>query len=457
MIGLAAWIASFFLQAQPVPEAAAQKESERLIRDVFKDDYAKKAPAEREALAERMVTQARQSKSEAATCYVLYREAQDLYAQVGEVAKAMDTIDEWAAAFAIDPLAQKSSALATAGRLSKAPEEIIRVGSAELRLAADAALADQFDTAEKSVQTAAALAKKAQNPGLAARAQARSRELADQRSRFDKLKKSRETLAESPEDPTANFAVGQYLAVVKGLWVSGLPLLAKGSDAGYRSAAERDLSAPGEPLAQAAAADAWWDLAEKEMGASRENLRARALSWYEKSQAGLSGLVKTKVDKRTVDLRIERLLRGTWVDVADPKLYGRVQNPLEVSNARTPIQHMPPGTFDGLMVHVKIRQEGQFSVQYDPEHWDMEISTSPGWFTSRHLEKNSWKADASLQIHKKDEYVMAMLIADGENVFYLDGQETFRQKAASDHVVGVQFYAWIGPIQFDQIKLRKKD
>src|SRR4029453_11303706 len=42
----------------PVPEAARQKEAEKIIKDVFKDQYAKKAPADRAGLVRGLFGQA---------------------------------------------------------------------------------------------------------------------------------------------------------------------------------------------------------------------------------------------------------------------------------------------------------------------------------------------------------------------------------------------------------------
>jgi len=39
----------------PEPDAAAQKDALKKIRDLFKDDFAKKAPADQQALARRLL------------------------------------------------------------------------------------------------------------------------------------------------------------------------------------------------------------------------------------------------------------------------------------------------------------------------------------------------------------------------------------------------------------------
>jgi len=425
---------------------------------MFKDEYAKKTPAGLAALAAKLRAQADSNKGDLASSFVLYNEAQDLFAQAGEIDKSLDTIDELAKTFAVDSLALKSAAIALVGKSSKSPEDAARLGAAQLRLAGDAEQLDTYEVAEKSVQAASALAKKAGSTALASRAAGKAKEVSDLKSKYERLKKARETIASNPDDPAANFAVGQFQAVLKSSWAAGLPLLAKGSDPAYKAAADRELAPPKDASGQSAVADSWWDLAEKEAGAGRDNLRAHAIVWYEKAQEQLSGIAKTKADKRIQEVRFERLNRGSWVDVTDAKLYGKTASPLELTNAsRIPLLKMPPGVFDGLLVRVKVKSGGLFSVQYDPQKYGMHLNATDGHFEAQHLEGNNWKYDVDVVCPAKDEYVLAVLIVEGECVFYLDGRESFRRSAVTDHVTGVQFQTWSGKVQFDQIKLRKKE
>jgi len=447
------------LQGQtPVPDASAQKEAEKVIRDVFKEDFAKKTPADRAALAGKMVAQAGGVKDDPPTAYVLYADAQDLYAQSGEIGKSLDTIDEMARTFMVDPLALKSAALIAAGRVSKSPEDAQRLGAAHLRFAGDALQADQYELAEKSIQAALSLAKKMNNNALAVRAAARAKDFSELKVKYEKIKKAKEVLASNAEDPAANFAVGQFQAVVKGYWTIGLPMLAKGSDAAYQGAAERDLAAPKEAADQAAAGDAWWDLAEKEAGTSKENLRNRAVGWYEKAQGTLTGLAKTKAEKRIQEVRFEKLNRGTWVDSSDARFFGKPSGTLELTlNMRSTLQRLPGGPFDGLQVRMKAKGEGILGVQYEPDKLDMELDVATGQFSSHHLQGTTWMRDVNAPCPVKEEYVMAVLLVDSECVFYLDGKEAFRRQAVNDHILGLQFYCFVGKVQVDQIKFRKKE
>jgi hypothetical protein len=54
------------IQAKPAPpDPADQRAAEKLVRDIFKDDYAKKSPQDRSALARRLLSQAQEAGSDA--------------------------------------------------------------------------------------------------------------------------------------------------------------------------------------------------------------------------------------------------------------------------------------------------------------------------------------------------------------------------------------------------------
>jgi len=58
--------------------------------------------------------------------------------------------------------------------------------------------------------------------------------------------------------------MGQFLCFVKASWDLGLRFLIKGSDAGLKALAEKELSIAANPAEQTAVADGWYELADKE-------------------------------------------------------------------------------------------------------------------------------------------------------------------------------------------------
>src|SRR5579863_4284847 len=91
----------------PVPDASAQKGAEQLVREVFKEQFAKTAPADRHALARTLLDQAKAADNTPATRYVLLREAQNL----GDLETSFLAVDLMAQSFLIDPVALKLAAL----------------------------------------------------------------------------------------------------------------------------------------------------------------------------------------------------------------------------------------------------------------------------------------------------------------------------------------------------------
>src|SRR5262245_13069863 len=96
----------------PVPDAAALKESEKLIRELFKDEYAKKAPADRQILVRKLYQQAQESKDSPAPRYVLLRESADLAAEVQDLPDCFKSLDELGKAFRVEGWKLKFAALA---------------------------------------------------------------------------------------------------------------------------------------------------------------------------------------------------------------------------------------------------------------------------------------------------------------------------------------------------------
>lgn len=466
-VGLALLWAATGARAQsepklPVPDAAAQKNAEKLLQEIFKDDYAKRSPADKTALAAKMMAQARDVKDDAVSRFVLYREAQSLYTAGGDGDAALTAIDELSKLYAVDGVALKSAVFASLTKAAKTPEDWTKLTNAQIRFAMDAAMAEQYDAADKAIQNATAAAKKSGSVPLASSALAKAKEIADLRARSERIKKARETLATRPDDPAANEAIGMVEVTGKEGWNAALPLLAKAANAGLRTAAQADLATPKEAAQQVLVGDGWWDLADKETGAIREAFRLRALQWYDRSFRKLTGLSRMKVDKRLAEYPQARLVLGTWVDVSDGRLYGKPPGPLELAeSAHATLEKMPAGKFDGLSVHARgTGEQFKFSVQYEPRKHDMEISTFTEKFGPGSLNAtNTWIRDLEVPCPKKADYTMTMIIVGDECVFYVDDREMVRQKTTIDAIPGLRLLVFKGsmPVAFDQIKLRKKE
>jgi hypothetical protein len=371
-----------------VPDAAKQREVEKTVKDLFKDQYAKKAPADRKALSRMMLEQAARSQDDLAALWLLCHEAQDLATQACDVKTAVDAIDATSRVFDVDAMAMKSMAFAALGKSAKSPEECGALASAFLRLVDDLVGADLYDQADKATAAAVQHARKSNDAGLTARATVRAKEITEAKTLYQAMKSVLEALAKTPDDPAANFEMGKFLCFVKGSWDLGLRFLVKGSDAALKSLAEKELSSTVQPADRVASADGWWDLAEKEKSPLRKSqMLAHSRMLYESALPDATALVRAKIEKRMGDAG--RATAGAAIDLLsliDPKqdtvlgayaLNGRSLLCSERTNwARIQIPYSPPDEYDITLVAERtegvdavilglVKSGSQFSVAID--------------------------------------------------------------------------------------------
>lgn len=334
----------------PEPDANAQKEKLKTVKDLFKDEYAKKTPADQAALAKTLLNRGGEMKDDPVAYYVMLREARDLAAGSGDIETALHAVDEIAKAFTVQPAALKLAALAKASAASKDAEVHRAIARAYLALVAEAVRSDDYDSAVAAVGKAEASAKAAQDPVLPGKALELQKDLPGLKSEFQKVKADLDK--PSPADAEA---VGRYLCFVRGAWEPGLPHLVNGAKGPLKAAADKDLSKPTDAEKMLEVADAWWDLSLKEKSPWRKaRIAARAAEWYEQASSTATGLTKVKVDKRLAELEESQpgainLIRmidvkqdpfGDWVIDG-----GALLSPAD-NFARVLIPYLPPEEFD---------------------------------------------------------------------------------------------------------------
>jgi hypothetical protein len=353
----------------PVPDLAKQRDAERIIKDIYKDQYAKKATADRILLARLLLEQTAQMGNDPAALWVLYREAQDAAAQVCDLKTLQASIDGASAHFDVDTLALKNTALTNAAKNAKTPAEFAGLTRALIELVDEYVAADQYDLADKTAAAALFTARKTSDVPLAVKVTNRARDVAEAKTRFIAMKGALETLAKNPDDPAANNEMGQMLCFVKGNWDLGIRFLVKGSDPVLKSLAEKELALSLEALDQVAIADGWWDLAEKEKSPLRKTLmQQHARGFYEAAYPAVSALMRIKIERRIgaveapalagsinllkmIDLSKDAI-RGTWTQDA---------NGLKVKSeqwARLEIPYEPPAEYDFRIVFVRTEGTG---------------------------------------------------------------------------------------------------
>jgi hypothetical protein len=300
-----------------VPDAAAQKASEKIVRDLFKEEFTWKTPGEKNSLAKKLLDLANQSKTDPAGRFVLLRESKDLTIAAGNPLLSLDTIDTMVREFEVDALALKSAAYASLSQTVFASEDIKEMAQSMLKLADTALAAENFEAAAKLAGSASTLARRAKDIPLLSRAEAKIRDCDAWKIRSEKAKRAHDTLLKKPDDPEACFIAGQYDCAIKGDWPTGLSLLTRGSQPVLKALAQRDLAAPAEPGAQAALGDDWWEAGDKDGLLGKPESRRRAAYWYRQALSGLSGISRLKVEKRLSE--VEEAVGVPAVKFPEPK------------------------------------------------------------------------------------------------------------------------------------------
>lgn len=297
----------------PVPDATAQKAARNTVRELFKSDYAKTGPGDRKVLVGKLMRQSIETKDDPNARFVLLQEARSIAAEAGDVGTALQAVDELSYQFEVDRVALKHLTLATTSLSARDPSRMSAAAELLLQLV-DEALADlNLGVAEKSASQALNMAKASENAPLTARVTAKLKELSGWKSKIAQVQAAKDKLKVNPGDADANLSVGRFTCLTLGRWVSGIPFLAKGSDAALKALALRDQNGPKERADQVALADGWWDHSEKEGSPAKEHLRTRAAYWYQETLPHLTGLVRTKVEKRLKEAPL-RILPGLGID-----------------------------------------------------------------------------------------------------------------------------------------------
>jgi hypothetical protein len=382
----------------PEPDANVQKETLKKIKDLFKEDYAKKLPADQQALAKKLLQNGIDTADDLVVKFVLLREARDISIAAGDVESALRAADETSKAFAVDSAALKLGVL---GKIAvKEPDAARAAAKAYLSLVADAVGAENFEVAATATQRAEALAKLASDAALGARAAEMKAEVASLKSEAGRVK----PLIEKP-GPTDAEAIGRYLCFVKGDWEQGLPHLIAGAKPPIKTAAEKEALKPQDAGAQVDLADLWWDVAQKEKSAwRRERIIARAKTWLDLAAPGAAGLAKVKLQKRLDD--IEALQPGfiNLLKMVDPgkdavagvwKLdEGKLVSPLGKS-IRLEFPYQPPAEYDFRVVFSRLSGANNVSQVLSRQGkgfiWIMELGQSRCGFG---LCRGLWITDA---------------------------------------------------------------
>jgi hypothetical protein len=288
----------------PLPSEAEITSAGDQIRKLYADEYkTSKKVDERRKFAKKLLDESKQVEAELPAYFVMLRASRDIAAVAGELSIALDACERIEQAFQVDEFAMVSQVLEQASPQLTDAASCQKLYDESMRLADLALDRDDFAGAKQSLRMAVSAARRTQKQGDLAAANRREDEVNASRLAFQKIAPHLHAIIRSPEQPTANAAVGRYTTLVKRDWEKGLVMLAKGDDLPLRKLAEDDLVDPSDHESQAALADAWWEWSEQASSPmEKSSARLRAVLWYQRAIPGLPpSLSRVRAERRVAE------------------------------------------------------------------------------------------------------------------------------------------------------------
>jgi hypothetical protein len=285
-----------------LPDETALAETVKDIRVEFRDDYAKLQTGKAaQALAAKLMEEARQTEGNRLKRFALYREARDLVARGADPALGLKAVEAMAQEYPLDLPKEKVEALRLAGKTLESPTAARAFLETVLPMLNDALTADEYDRvaplvpmARQALQSAGDKAQKKTTEPFLTRMERLTK-------RYEGVKPAVRTLRDKPDDPEANRIVGAFWCLDKEDWKKGLSLLAKADETALAEAARKERIEPTAPAEQAALGDAWFELANTHAD-YRSAMQQRAALWYMRALPDLKDAEKERVEKRVLDL-----------------------------------------------------------------------------------------------------------------------------------------------------------
>ncbi len=293
----------------PLPDETSQSAALGTLHALYQDDYAKRRPNERVALALLLLQHGKRPQVETAQRFVALREAEELACKYGDVDTALSAAEVLCTWFVVPAHEENARVLSALTPNLSDPTAAQTAAFSMLSLIDSCIAADDYEAALRLSRDCETIARKLRDQALTTRAKTlseRSRELRDE---FIKIGDTSDLLGVMT--PDGHHRLGRFLCLFKNDWLPGLLHLAAGHDKEWATLARSDLTAhvsqekagnDGTPALTAA--EAWRTQAvELARGTQRESAQTRALLWYRRAVSLLAGgAAKIKAEKRIAEL-----------------------------------------------------------------------------------------------------------------------------------------------------------
>ena len=362
------------IQKAPLPAEALQEKILAELEEVYRLADVK-TDEQRCRRARELVERAKESQNNLNERFVLLRQAMELASEGGDAALVLQAVDMIGADYAVDVLAVKQKVLARFAASGSEPARIQSFLENVDKVVGEAVAEDRYELALELLSTAERLCQKPQGRSYRRRIHDYHKQVQHLSEQWHEVQQAMASLKMQPADAAANLVLGRWYCLAKADWPRGLDYLAKGSDSALRALAEKELtSPPKDSEGQVTLADAWWEQAQAAQGESRKGLFRRAGYWYKQGRPGLTGLTKTRVEKRLTEIAPGSEEPGTSGE--DDVAGGRAKAPGYLADAEPPGRE-PAARMPGKVIPETIDQELRLPRQGGPYKLMGRITITP--------------------------------------------------------------------------------
>lgn len=294
-----------------IPAKSACAEADKLVREVFHDEYSKTTPADHLALGAKLLSEASTEGNDPVTRYVLLRNAVTESESGADATRALQGIEMLGRYFAVDLQSMKLDVLTFAARSPITPWTAHAMTQTALILSEETLLAGRYDLCVKAAQTAESLSRKSHEPGTMAWASDWVHDAEAVQQEAARIAPSLAKAKDGKADANGCTDVGRFYCLFSGQWEVGLPLLAKGADASLKTLAGKEAAGSEiDAAAQVSLGDLWLEAANKQSGFAKDAAERRALYWYHLAEPNTSGLTRLTLSKKIRETALPHMLHG---------------------------------------------------------------------------------------------------------------------------------------------------
>src|SRR5262245_1526719 len=173
-------------ERKPAPDAAAQAAAEKSIKDLFKKEYAKAGTAPKVQLAALLLDAGLKTNDDPAARFVLFREAADVAAQVGDARILLAALDAMAKDFQVNGLEMKCMALEVAAKFNNATAGYGAIARGALHVLEQEAIAtNEYAAAAQLVRVLTSVGERSSNKQMTSIVQDLPREIEELKNEYE--------------------------------------------------------------------------------------------------------------------------------------------------------------------------------------------------------------------------------------------------------------------------------